>query len=136
MRESCRRCNGSASCRVEHRRCGLEFNTIDREELKAKIDRGDDFKLVMALNEWAYRAEHIPGSIHFPSIEAALGSLNTDDEIVVYCSDFACPASRYAYFGLVEHGYINVRRYEGGLSDWSDAGYPLVGTAVDNRGGS
>ena len=86
----------------------------------------------MALNEWAYRAEHIPGSLFFPSIEAALQALDTDDEIVVYCSDSACAASRYAYFGLVEHGYINVRRYEGGLADWAEAGYPLVGTAVTN----
>lgn len=108
----------------------MDIKTIERDELKAKLDRGDDFKLVMTLNEWAYRAEHIPGSLHFPSIEAALGSLATDDEIVVYCSDPACAASKYAYFGLVEHGYINVRRYEGGLSEWAEAGYPLVGSAA------
>ena len=108
----------------------MDVETIDREELKAKLDRGDDFKLVMTLNEWAYRAERIPGSLHFPSIDAALDSLSVDDEIVVYCSDPACPASLYTYWGLVEHGYINVRRYEGGLSDWAEAGYPLVGTAV------
>lgn len=108
----------------------MDIRTIDREELKQKLDRGDDFKLVMTLNEWAYRAEHIPGSIHFPSVEAALASLGRDDEIVVYCSDPACVASKYAYFGLVEHGYINVRRYAGGLSDWSQAGYPIAGTSV------
>jgi hypothetical protein len=28
------------------------------------IDRGDNFKLVMILGEWAYRANHIPGSLH------------------------------------------------------------------------
>ena len=108
----------------------MDIKTISREELKAKLDRGDDFKLVMTLNEWAYRAEHIPGSLHFPSIETALAMLGKDDEIVVYCSDPACAASKYTYFGLVEHGYINVRRYEGGLSDWAEAGYPLAGTAV------
>ncbi len=112
----------------------MDINTIDRDELKAKLDSGDDFKLVMALNEWAYRAEHIPGSVHFPSIESALASLNTDDDIVVYCSDPACAASKYAYFGLVEHGYINVRRYEGGLSDWVAAGYPLAGSTVGHDG--
>lgn len=110
----------------------MDIDTIEREELKQKLDRGDDFKLVMTLNEWAYRAEHIPGSMHFPSVEAALASLATDDEIVVYCSDAACVASKYAYFGLVEHGYINVRRYAGGLSDWAQAGYPLAGTSIPN----
>jgi len=30
------------------------MNLIDRDELKAKLDRGDDFKLVMTLTEWAF----------------------------------------------------------------------------------
>lgn len=103
------------------------MDLIGREELKAKLDRGDDFKLVMALNEFAYRAAHIPGSIHFQSAQDAFDKLNKDDEIVVYCSDVDCVASRFAYQGLVEAGYSNVRRYEGGLSDWATAGYPLEG---------
>ena len=53
-----------------------------------------------------------------------------DDEIVVYCSDEACVASRAAYQLLVNRGYKNVRRYAGGLSAWEDAGYPLEGEMV------
>jgi hypothetical protein len=30
----------------------MDIRTIDRDELKAKIERGDRFKLVMTLNEW------------------------------------------------------------------------------------
>jgi len=30
------------------------MNLIDRDELKAKLDCGDDFKLVMTLTEWAF----------------------------------------------------------------------------------
>ena len=48
------------------------MNLITREELKEKLDRGDDFKLVMVLNEWAYRAKHIPGSIHLDTTAEAL----------------------------------------------------------------
>src|SRR5439155_27164215 len=45
---------------------GLEpIRTISRDELRAKLDRGDDFKLIMALNRWAFDAKHIPGSVHF-----------------------------------------------------------------------
>lgn len=108
----------------------MEIETIGREELKAKLDRGDDFKLVMALHEWAFRAKHIPGSLHFNTPEEAYEALDPDDEIVVYCSNPACVASQFAYQGLVDHGYTNVRRYEGGLSGWEDAGYPLEGEAV------
>jgi len=104
-----------------------DIRTIDREELKAKIDRGDDFTLIMALNDWAFRAQHIPGSIHFHTAEEALAGLDPDrdTEIVVYCSDVACVASQYAYEGLTSAGFTNVRRYEGGLSDWAEAGYPF-----------
>ena len=108
----------------------MDIRTIERDELKTMIDRGDDFKLVMSLNDWAFRAKHIPGSIHFPTIEDALTALSPEDEIVVYCSDSACVASQFAYRGLVEHGFKHVRRYEGGLSDWGAAGYPFEGSAA------
>ena len=81
----------------------------------------------MTLHAWAFRAQHIPGSEHFDTPEATLESLGVDDEIVVYCSDPACVASQFAYRALVDAGYTNVRRYEGGLSDWAAAGYPLDG---------
>src|SRR6266581_6156274 len=69
------------------------MKTISREELKQKLDREENFRLVMALAEWAYQAKHIPGSIHFTTMREALHSLNKEDEIVVYCSDANCIAS-------------------------------------------
>ena len=107
-----------------------DINTISREELKEKLDRGDDFRLVMTLHEWAFRAAHIPGSESFATIEEAYENLAPDDEIVVYCSDVACVASQFAYHSLVENGYTNVRRYAGGLSDWTAAGLELEGERV------
>lgn len=109
----------------------MDIRTIDRDQLKEKIERGDGFRLVMALGDWAFQAKHIPGSIHFATVEEALDVLAKDEEIVVYCSDPACVASRFAYRSLVDNGYTNVTRYAGGLSDWEDAGYPLEGAAVD-----
>jgi len=108
----------------------VDIVTIDREELHAKLDRGDDFKLVMTLHDWAYRALHIPGSVHFHSVEDALEALDIDDEIVVYCSNVDCVASQYAYRGLIKNGYTNVRRYAGGLADWESAGLRLEGEAA------
>ena len=103
----------------------MDIRTIEREELKAKLDAGEDVKLVMALNEWAFRAKHIPGSVYFRGIEQTLTELDLDDEIVVYCSDPACVASQFAYRWMVDAGYTNVRRYSGGISDWAAAGYEL-----------
>jgi rhodanese-related sulfurtransferase len=103
----------------------MDIETIDRDELKAKLERGDEVKLVMTLHEWAFNEAHIPGSINVTSPAAAAEALNPDDEIVVYCSDEACVASQIAYRALTEGGFENVRRYAGGLSDWQEAGYPL-----------
>jgi len=104
-----------------------DVKLIDREELKEKLDSGDDFRLVMALGEWAYRAKHIPGSLHFSTIEEGLKALDREDDIVVYCSNPSCVASVFAYKTFTENGYGNVRRYAGGLEDWEEAGYPIEG---------
>lgn len=104
--------------------------TISREELQAKLDRGDDFKLVMALNRWAFDAKHIPGSLHFDSPAELYAALRPEDEIVVYCSSVDCLSSVALYRDLVSRGFRNVRRYAGGLLDWEDAGLPLEGTFV------
>ncbi len=58
--------------------------TIDRDELRAKLDHGDDFKLVMVLGEWGFRAKHIPGSLNLPSADQVQAMLDPSDEIVVY----------------------------------------------------
>ncbi len=100
---------------------------IDRDELKAKIDRGDDFKLVMVLNDWAFKVKHIPGSINVTSPEEATAQLKPDDEIVIYCSDERCVASKIAFDQLDQAGYTNVRRYAGGISDWEDHELPMEG---------
>jgi rhodanese-related sulfurtransferase len=109
--------------------------TIGRDELAEMIRRGDRFRLVMALNEWAFRAKHIPGSEHFNTPDELFSSLSPDDEIVVYCTSVDCHASIALYFALVDHGYPHVRRYSGGLSDWEAAGLPLEGEWTRRAGG-
>ena len=106
------------------------MKTISREELKEKLDHKENFRLVMALADWAYQAKHIPGSIHFATMKEAIQSLNKDDEIVVYCSDENCIASAALGQLLERNGYSHVLHYAGGLQDWELAGYPLEGTWV------
>jgi rhodanese-related sulfurtransferase len=105
------------------------MQTITLEELRAKMDRGDDFKLVMTLAEWAYQMSHIPGSININNMEQAQDLLDPEDDIVVHCSDTNCLASRAAYHYLTKNGFTNVRRFSGGLVEWQAAGLPLEGEA-------
>ncbi len=104
--------------------------TIDRDELLEKLGGGEAFRLVMALNEWAFRAKHIPGSEHFNTPDELFSSLSPEDDIVVYCTSDDCHASVALYHALVDRGYRHVRRYSGGLTDWEAAGLPLEGEWV------
>jgi rhodanese-related sulfurtransferase len=125
----------SADASVDHPRpaaaLGSEpIRVISRSELKAKLDRGEPIKLIMALNRWAYEAKHIPGSLHFDTPEQLYAAVQPDDDIVVYCSNVDCLSSVALYRDLIDRGYGNVRRYAGGLIDWEDAGLPLEGAFV------
>ncbi len=67
---------------------------ISKEELKVKLERKDNFKLVMVLNEWAFNSLHIPGSINISNQKDGEKLLKPEDEIVVYCSNEKCLASQ------------------------------------------
>ena len=64
--------------------------TVSREELKAKMDRGETFTLVETLPEVAYQHAHLPGAINLPPDrvrELAPGLLpDKGAEIIVYCA--------------------------------------------------
>ena len=63
--------------------------TISREDLKDKIDRGEDFVLVETLPEEQYRHTHLPGTLNLPpdKLRELAPELLPDKEvdIVVYC---------------------------------------------------
>ena len=104
-----------------------EVDLIDNRELKEKLDRGDNFKLVMTLGEWEYRTSHIPGSLRISTVAEALETLDPHEEIILYDSGPPCTASRMACRLLKARGYTRVRRYAGGLQEWESTGYPLEG---------
>jgi rhodanese-related sulfurtransferase len=64
--------------------------TISRDDLKGKIDRGDEFILVETLPEVAYQHEHLPGAINLPPdrVRELAPQLLPDKgaEIIVYCA--------------------------------------------------
>ncbi len=46
--------------------------TISRNELKGRIERGDNYHLVETLPEAAYHHAHLPGAINLPPDKATL----------------------------------------------------------------
>ena len=65
------------------------MKTIDREGLKEKIERGDDFVLLEVLSEASYNQAHLPGAVRFQD-RAMIPDLLPDKttEVVAYCSNF------------------------------------------------
>ena len=66
--------------------------TISRDELKAKMDRGDKFILVETLPKEYYLHTHLPGAINLPpdKVKELAATLLPDKtaDIVVYCAKF------------------------------------------------
>ena len=64
---------------------------ITRDELKAKMDWGEDFVLVDTMPKIYYRHSHLPGAINLPANEVRERAPellpDKDAEIIVYCID-------------------------------------------------
>ena len=66
------------------------IKTISREELKQKMDKGDNFTLVETLSETTFHHAHLPGALNLPPDRVGelapelLPDRNAD--IVVYCA--------------------------------------------------
>ena len=107
------------------------MNTITREELKLKLEGGENFRFLMCMSGEAFNLKHIPGSVCFDINGNQQFSCNPDEEIIVYCSGEECRFSTNAYNFLTELGYKKVYHYAGGLADWEKAGYPLEGNLIN-----
>jgi rhodanese-related sulfurtransferase len=64
---------------------------ISREELRAKMERGEDFVLVDTMPEMYYRHSHLPGALNLPVNEVRERAPellpDREAEIIVYCID-------------------------------------------------
>jgi rhodanese-related sulfurtransferase len=63
--------------------------TISREDLKEKIERGEEFVLLEVLSEASYRRAHLPGAIRLQDMDSIPDLLpDKNTEVVAYCSNF------------------------------------------------
>ena len=103
---------------------------ITREELEAKMHRGDPFALFEVLPKMYFRKHHLPGARNLPPTDVAAVVQeqvpDRDTEIILYCWDNDCPTSGWAGTELEALGYTNIREYSGGKKEWIDAGLPMV----------
>ena len=66
-----------------------DVRTITREDLKAKMDRGEHLVLLEVLEKGSYRRGHLPGAIRFQDPNYAPEVVPDKSAIVVaYCSNY------------------------------------------------
>jgi len=98
---------------------GAPVRAITVDEVKARLDAGDDLLLldVREPQEWAISA--IPGALRIPKGQVAdrRSELPADRDIVVYCRTGARSAD--AIRTLQMHGYTRLYNMAGGINAWA-----------------
>ena len=116
----------------------MAVEEITRDELRAKLDGGEDVVIVEALPRKHYEEAHLPGAINIPhtEVDELAPALLPDKtaQVVVYCSNRACRNSPQAAKRLEALGYENVYDYEEGKQDWVEAGHATESGAAEVRG--
>ena len=97
------------------------------DEVKQKLDAGDQFLLVDVREESEFAKVHLPGAIHLGKgvierdIEARIPDVNAP--IILYCGGGF--RSAIAADNLQKMGYTNVFSMEGGVRGWRERGFPM-----------
>lgn len=99
---------------------------ITKDALNAMMAKGEPFQLVNVLDPQFYTLGVIKGSLKIPlaELEKRSSELDKSKEIVTYCADASCSASRKAAQLLAGKGF-KAGAYEGGIKEWSTAKLPV-----------
>jgi rhodanese-related sulfurtransferase/DNA-binding transcriptional ArsR family regulator len=103
-----------------------DLEPIARDELMRRASAGDVLLLDLRPAE-EYEAGHLPGALSIPlgDLEARIGDLPADTEIVAYCRGPYCVMAPRGIALLRRHGF-RARRLEDGVIEWRLAGLPVV----------
>ena len=101
---------------------------VSLDEVKAKLQEGEQFVLIDVREESEFAKDHIPGAVHIGKgtierdIEEKVPDLNTP--IVLYCGGGF--RSALAADNLRKMGYRNVFSLDQGVRGWREKGFPLA----------
>ena len=102
-------------------------NNITVDDVKPRIDRGEQFNLLDVREESEFAAGHLPGAVHMGRgvIERDIEKRfpDTDAELVLYCGGGY--RSALTAESLQKMGYTNVKSMDGGFRGWTEKGYEV-----------
>ena len=93
---------------------------ITVEDLKARLDRKENFVLVDVREPFEWDIARIPGAILIPlgELPSRLSELNPTDELVIQCKSGGRSANAVQF--LQAQGFSKVSNLTGGILAWSE----------------
>jgi ArsR family transcriptional regulator len=103
-----------------------EVKVVTKEDLKRMIDKHQKVQIVNVLDAAGYELGVIKGSVKIPlaELDKRFTELDKSQDVVTYCADSSCEASKKAATLLTAKGFT-ARAYEGGAREWKASGLPL-----------
>ncbi len=107
------------------------YKVITAEELKAMQEKSSSLLVIDSRGGKHFDGEMIKGAVNLPVKETnaeSLAKLASDKktDIVFYCTNTECPASKLAAYKVHAAGYTSLYKYPGGIEDWKSKGFPTV----------
>lgn len=101
---------------------------ISIEELRSKLENNEDFVLVDVQNTEDFIKASIPTSISIPlaEIDQRYEELPKNKEIIALDAGGNCQECSRAVEILRDKGIIDIKKLNGGVNAWADAGYPVI----------
>jgi molybdopterin/thiamine biosynthesis adenylyltransferase/rhodanese-related sulfurtransferase len=100
---------------------------VSLEDLKARLDAGEELTLVDVREKDEWRQGHLPGAVHLPrgflEMQAESKLPDKNQKIVTYCAGGI--RSAFAAQVLQDLGYPHVESANPGFVQWKDKGYPV-----------
>ena len=102
-----------------------KVNVISQDELKTVL-ASNHTQIVDVRGAAEFKAGHLAGAEHvfIGTLEQHLNKIRKDQPVVIHCQ--AGDRSSIGYSILIKHGFSNIRTYPGGISEWVNAGNPVV----------
>lgn len=101
---------------------------ISAGELKTKFDNNEDFILIDVQNTEDYIQATIPTAISIPltEIDQRYEELPKNKQIIATDAGGSCQECSRAVEILRDYGFADIKKLNGGVNAWSNAGYPVI----------
>ncbi len=105
----------------------ISLECVDKDELLERFQRKADFVLVDTIGTYGGNRYRIKGAttIPYPEVADRRKELLKYHEIIVYCKEKSCVASKKVASALKMLNVPNVKVYEGGIVEWMENGLPV-----------